>query len=100
MNTNIAVTNSPLQEITLKTEPQVLQSFQLMSRRLYDGDDSAAFREAVQALVSLQEKRDTSRLKAIIAKIRAEVETAGGLTSKQIDQLVRESRQRRKAARQ
>lgn len=100
MNTNIAVTNSPLQEITLKTEPQVLQSFQMMSRRLYDGDDSAAFREAVQALVSLQEKRDTSRLKAIIAKIRAEVETAGGLTSKQIDQLVRESRQRRKAARQ
>lgn len=50
--------------------------------------------------IILTEKRDTSRLKAIIDKIRFEVEAAGGLTSKQIDQLVRESRQRRRAARQ
>ncbi len=48
--------------------------------------------------IILTEKRDTTRLQGLIYKIRSEVEAAGGLTSKQIDQLVRESRQRRKAA--
>jgi hypothetical protein len=36
------------------------------------------FREAVVALLSLQQKRDTSRLREIIDKIRSDIESAGG----------------------
>ncbi|MEK7729900.1 MAG: hypothetical protein AAB354_15945 [candidate division KSB1 bacterium] len=100
MNTSPVAMDAPLQEFIIKTEPQVFQNFQQVSKRLYDGNESVALREAVQALIASEKKRDTSRLKAIIDKIRFEVEAAGGLTSKQIDQLVRESRQRRRAARQ
>ena len=84
-------------ELVIKAEPQILDKFKSLSQQLYQGDDAAAFREAVLALLSLQTKKDTTRLKTIIDKIRSDIEAGGGLTSAQIDQMVRESRQRRKA---
>jgi len=85
-------------KLIIKTEPQILERFKAVSQELYHGDDAAAFYDAVLALISLREKRDTTRLEAIINKIRADIKSCGGLTAKQIDQLVRESRQRRKFA--
>jgi hypothetical protein len=85
-------------ELTIKAEPQVLEKFKFLSQEIYKGDEVMAFREAVLALISLQQKRDTSRLRAIIEKIRSDIESGGGLTAAQIDRLVRESRQRRRAA--
>lgn len=87
-------------ELVIKAEPQILDKFKSLSQQFYQGDDAAAFHEAVLALISLREKQDTTRLKAIIDKIRSDVEAGGGLTSAQIDQLVRESRARRKASAQ
>jgi len=84
-------------ELVIKTEPQILDRFKTLSQELYHGDDAAAFYDAVLALISLREKRDTTRLKTIIDKIRSDIKAGGGLTSAQIDQLVRESRARRKA---
>jgi hypothetical protein len=84
-------------EILIKTESQDWERFKTLSRELFHGDDTTTFREAVLALISLRQKQDTSRLRAIIDKIRSDIESAGGLTARQIDQLVRESRQRRRA---
>lgn len=85
-------------ELVIKTEPQVAEKFKAVTQEIYNGNEAMAFREAVLVLVSLRQKRDTSRLRAVIDKIRSDIEAGGGLTAKQIDQLVRESRQRRKAA--
>jgi len=85
-------------ELVIKAEPQILDKFKSLSQQLYQGDDATAFRDAVLALFSLQTKKDTTRLKSIIDKIRSDIEAGGGLASAQIDQMVRESRQRRKAA--
>jgi len=57
--------------------------------------EALTFREAVLALISLQQKRDTSRLQTVIDNIRSDIESAGGLAAAEIDRLVRESRQRR-----
>lgn len=85
-------------ELTIKTPPEVFEKFKSLSQQHYKGDDAAAFREAVLALISLQEKRDMPRLEAIVDKIRSDIESRGGLTDAQIDQLVRESRKRRRTA--
>ncbi len=85
-------------DFVIKAEPQILEKFKSLSRKIYQGNDALAFRDAVIALTSLQQKHDTSRLEAIIDKIRSDVESAGGLTDAQIDKLVLESRQRRRAA--
>jgi hypothetical protein len=69
----------------------------MLSGELFHGDEIVTFHEAVLALDPLRKKRDTSRLEAIINEIRADIETQGGLTEKQIDQLVKESRERRRA---
>jgi hypothetical protein len=85
-------------EVMIKAEPEVLEKFKAVSQTLHQGDEVVTFREAVLALISAQQKRDTSRLRAVIDKIRSDIESGGGLTSAQIDQLVRESRQRRRTA--
>lgn len=83
-------------EFIIKAEPQILEEFKSLSQEIYHGDEALAFREAVLALISLQQKRDTSRLRAVIDKIRSDIESAGGLDAAEIDNLVRESRLRRK----
>jgi len=87
-------------ELVIKTEPQILDRFKTLSQELYHGDETKAFSEAVLALISLQQKRDPSRLKALVDKIRSDIESRGGLSAAQIDKLVRESRKRRRAASQ
>jgi len=85
-------------ELTIKTPSEVFEKFKSLSQQHYKGDDAAAFHEAVLALISLQEKRAMPRLQAIVDKIRADVKSRGGLTGAQIDQLVRQSRKRRRTA--
>jgi len=85
-------------ELVIKTEPHILDRFKSLSQELYHGDETKAFSEAVLALISLQQKRDPSRLKALVDKIRYDIESRGGLSASQIDKLVRESRKRRRAA--
>lgn len=87
-------------ELVIKTEPHILDRFKSLSQELYHGDEAKAFSEAVLALISLQQKRDPSRLKALVDKIRTDIEARGGLSASQIDKLVRESRKRRRAASQ
>jgi hypothetical protein len=62
----------------IKTESQDWERFKTLSRELFHGDDTTTFREAVLALISLRQKQDTSRLRAIIDKIRSDIESAGG----------------------
>lgn len=84
-------------ELRIATDDQSLEKFRKLSEELFQGDEIVAFREAVLALDSLRIRRDATRLEAIINEIRADIEAQGGLTEKQIDQLVRESRERRRA---
>jgi hypothetical protein len=85
-------------ELVIKTEPHILDRFKSLSQELYHGDETKAFSEAALALLSLHTKRDMTRLEAIVEKIRADIESRGGLTDAQIDRLVRESRKRRRTA--
>jgi len=87
-------------ELVIKTEPQILERFKTLSQELYRGDETKTFNEAVLALISWQQKRDPSRLKALVEKFRSDIESRGGLSASQIDRLVRESRKRRRAASQ
>jgi hypothetical protein len=85
-------------ELVINAEPEILDRFKTLSQELYHGDETKTFTEAVLALISFHAKRAMSRLEAIVEKIRTDIESRGGLTSAQIDQMVRESRQRRKAS--
>lgn len=83
-------------ELVIKTESQIKDKFKLLSQELYHGDETKAFHEAVLALISLQQRRDPSRLKALIDKLQSDITSRGGLSDAQIDKLVRESRKRRR----
>jgi len=87
-------------ELVIKAEPQILDRFKTLSQELYHGDEAKTFNEAVLALISWQQKRDPSRLEALVDKIRSDIESRGGLAASQIDKLVRESRERRKSSQQ
>jgi len=87
-------------ELVIKTEPDILDRFKILSQELYHGDETKTFNEAVLALISFQQRRDPSRLKALVDKIRADIEAGGGLSSAQIDKLVRDTRKRRRTASQ
>jgi len=85
-------------QLSIMTDPQILDRFKSLSQEFYQGDETKTFHEAVLALVSLRQKRSSARIEALVDKIQSDIESRGGLSDAQIDQLVRESRQRRRAA--
>lgn len=83
-------------DLLIKVQPEFAQEFKEISQELFQGNDDLAFQRAVQGLRSLRNGNHVARFWEIADKIRQKVNEAGGLTEKEIDRLVLESRARRR----
>lgn len=82
-------------ELQIKVEPESAQAFKAISQKVFRGNDSLAFERAVQFLGLLDDQNHFERFWEIADRMRKQVQKAGGLSAKEIDRLVRESRERR-----
>lgn len=85
-------------ELRIKVEPELAQEFQKISHAAFQGNDSLAFARAVQFLRLLDDENHFERFWEVADRVRKQVQKAGGLSAKEIDRLVRESRERRRKA--
>lgn len=85
-------------ELQIKVEPESAQEFKTVSQKIFRGNDSVAFARAVQFLRLLDDENHFERFWEVADRIRKQVQKAGGLSAKEIDRLVRESRARRRKA--
>jgi hypothetical protein len=83
-------------ELLIKVEPESAQEFKAISQKVFRGNDGLAFQRAVQFLRLLEDENHFERFWEIADRIRKQVQKAGGLSAKEIDRLVRESRARRR----
>jgi hypothetical protein len=83
-------------ELQIKVEPESAQAFKTISQKVFRGNDSLAFERAVQFLGLLDDQNHFERFWEIADRMRKQVQKAGGLSAKEIDRLVRESRARRR----
>ncbi|KAA0227964.1 hypothetical protein EDS67_14070 [candidate division KSB1 bacterium] len=83
-------------ELQIKVEPESAQAFKAISQKVFRGNDSLAFERAVQFLGLLDDQNHFERFWEIADRMRKQVQKAGGLSAKEIDLLVRESRERRR----
>lgn len=84
-------------EILIKVQPEVAREFKEISGKFFKGDDSLAFQQAVRLLHLLQESDHFERFWEIADQLRRKVNRAGGLSAKEIERMVQESRKRRKS---
>jgi hypothetical protein len=83
-------------ELQIKVEPESAQEFKTIAQKVFRGNDSLAFTRAVQFLRLLDDQDHFERFWEVADRIRKQVQKAGGLSAKEIDRLVRESRERRR----
>lgn len=83
-------------DLLIKVQPEFAQEFKKISQEFFQGNDDLAFQKAVQGLRSLRNGSHVERFWEIADQIRKKVNDAGGLSEKEIDRLVRESRTRRR----
>ena len=79
-------------ELLIRVEPESAQEFKTITQKVFRGNDSLAFQRAVQFLRLLDDENHFERFWEIADRIRKQVQKAGGLSAKEIDRLVRESR--------
>jgi len=85
-------------ELQIKVEPESAEAFKAISQKIFRGNDGLAFERAVQFLGLLDDQNHFERFWEIAERMRKQVQRAGGLSAKEIDRLVRESRARRRKA--
>lgn len=83
-------------ELLIKVAPESAQEFKQISQKIFHGKDDLAFQRAVQFLRLLDGEDHFERFWEIAGRIRKQANNAGGLSAKEIDRLVRESRNRRR----
>ncbi len=83
-------------EPLIKVEPESAQEFKAITQKVFQGNDSLAFQRAVQFLRLLDDENHFERFWEVADRIRKQVREAGGLSAKEIDRLVLESRARRR----
>jgi len=83
-------------ELQIKVEPESAQEFKIISQKVFRGNDSIAFQRAVEFLRLLDDEKHFERFWEVADRIRKQVQKAGGLSAKEIERLVRESRARRR----
>jgi hypothetical protein len=86
-------------ELLIKVEPESAQEFKLITQKVFRGNDGLAFQRAVQFLRLLDNDDHFERFWEVADRMRKQVQKAGGLSAKEIDRLVRESRERRRKRR-
>jgi hypothetical protein len=85
-------------DLLIKVEPESAREFKEISQEIFQGNDSFAFRQAVQLLRLLRDGNHFEHFWEIAEQIRKKIHDAGGLSDKEIDRLVRESRARQRKA--
>jgi len=83
-------------ELLIKVQPEVAQEFKEISEKFFKGDDSLTFNQAVRLLHLLQEADHFERFWEIADQLRRTINQAGGLSAKEIERMVEESRKRRR----
>lgn len=83
-------------ELQIKVEPESAQDFKTVSQKIFHGNDGLAFARAVQFLRLLDDENHFERFWEVADRMRKQVQKAGGLSAKEIERLVRESRARRR----
>lgn len=84
-------------ELTLKLDDQLAARLHSLAREHYNGDQDAVITDALRLLFLQPIRKDRRRLAQLIDEIRAEVQAAGGVTEQEIDHLVRQYRQQKRA---
>jgi hypothetical protein len=84
-------------EMALKIEDHLAVRLSKVAREYYDGDQSAAIADALVLLFLQPIRKDRRRLARLIDEIRDQVHAAGGVTEKEIDRLIAEYRQSKRA---
>lgn len=82
-------------KITLKIDDDLAARFKDIASKKFDGDDTLAFEHALKCLLS-EENREMLRLEQIVEQIQDEIETAGGVTEKEIDAYIAAYRHKKK----
>lgn len=83
-------------ELLIKVEPESAQEFKAITQKVFRSDDNLAFQRAVQFLRLLDDENYFERFGEAADRLRKQAQEAGGLSAKEIDRLVRESRARRR----
>lgn len=83
-------------ELVLNIDDSVVSRLSKVVHENYDGDQNAAVSDALLLLFFQPIRKERRRLARLIDEIRGQVKAAGGVTEKDIDQLIKQYRQSRK----
>lgn len=83
-------------ELIFKVDDDLAERFKEISLQKFHGDETLAFEYALKSLLS-EEDREMLRLEQIVEQIQAEIETAGGVTEKEIDDYIAAYRHKKTA---
>ncbi len=84
-------------ELILKLDEELAIRLSTLAQEQYNGDPNAVVSDALRLLFLQPIRKDRRRLARLIDEMRAQVQAAGGATEKEIDRLIGEYRQRRRA---
>jgi hypothetical protein len=84
-------------ELALKIEDYLVSRLSKVAKEQYDGDQNAAIADALLLLFLQPIRKDRRRLARLVYELREQVQAAGGVTEKDIDRLIREYRERKRA---
>ncbi|MFQ6094135.1 MAG: hypothetical protein ACE5OR_15940 [bacterium] len=85
--------------ITLKIDDDLAARFKEISLKKFHGNDTLALEYALKYLLS-EEDREMLRLEQIVEQIQDEIETAGGVTEKEINAYVTAYRHKKQGERE
>ena len=81
-----------MSELVLKLDDQIATRLSMVAQEQYDGDQNAVVTDALRLLFLQPIRKDRRKIAQLIDEIRAEVQAAGGVTEKEIDQRIKEYR--------
>lgn len=86
-----------MSELVLRLDDQLATRLSSIAQEQYDGDPNAVVSDALRLLFLQPIRKDRRKIARIIDEIRAEVQAAGGVPEKRIDQLIKKYRQQKRA---
>lgn len=86
-----------MSELVLKLDDQLASRLSIIAQEHYDGDQNAVVTDALRLLFLQPIRKDRRKIAHLIDEVRAEVQAAGGVTENEIDQLIKEYRQQKRA---
>jgi hypothetical protein len=84
-------------ELALKIEDYLFSRLSKVANEQYDGDQNAVIADALLLLFLQPIRKDRRRLARLVYELREQVQAAGGVAEKDIDRLIREYRERKRA---